>query len=143
MTYQSDLPPRPPAGLVTAGTGDGTVTLRWKKNLESDVLGYRVYYGVQPRKYDGVITFIGGKMIPSGEQTKGGLVEVRIDNSVIEENRKLDGKSVLHYPELKNTVLYYFSVSAYDNYKPGTPLNHESDPSAEVTARPYGGTEIE
>ena len=143
MTYQNDLPPRAPSGLEAAGVSDGKVRLRWKKNLEADVLGYRVYYGVQRGKYDGMITFMGGRRIPSEGQLKNGAIEVELDNTVITENRKLDGRSVLHYPVLKNTVLYYFSVSAYDTYKPGTEFNHESEPSPEVTARPFAGSEIE
>ncbi len=143
MTYQNDLPPRAPSSLEAAGIGDRRVRLRWKKNMESDVLGYRVYYGVQRGKYDGVITFMNGKRIPAEGQAKGGAIEVELDNTIIAENKKLDATSVLHYPVLKNTVLYFFSVSAYDNYKPGTPFNHESEPSREVSARPYAGSEIE
>jgi hypothetical protein len=143
MTYQNDLPPRAPSGFEVVSAGSEKVRLRWKKNLESDVLGYRVYYGVQPGKYDGMITFAGGKRIPSEGQLRNGAIEVELDNTIIGENRKLDGKSVLRYPVLKNTVLYYFTVSAYDNYKPGTEFNHESEPSAEVTARPFAGSEID
>jgi hypothetical protein len=86
---------------------------------------------------------MGGKRIPSEGQLKNGAIEVELDNSIITENRKLDGKSVLHYPVLRNTVLYYFSVSAYDTYKPGTEFNHESEHSAEVTVRPFAGSEID
>ncbi len=143
MNYRLDTPPRAPAGLEALSAGDGKVTLRWRKNLEDDVLGYRVYYGIRPRSYDGKITFIRGKRIPESARMKGGYIEVDIDNAVIEENRKLDGLRVLSYPVLKNTILYYFSVSAYDGYKPDTVHNHESEPSAGVTARPYAGSEID
>ncbi|HOW81904.1 MAG TPA: hypothetical protein PK573_05045, partial [Spirochaetota bacterium] len=62
---------------------------------------------------------------------------------VIEENMALEKRGILSFPQLKNTVLYYFSVTAYDAYKPDTPYNHESPLSGAVSARPYAGTEID
>jgi hypothetical protein len=67
---------------------------------------------------------------------------VTITNDVIEQNRALDRKEKLPFPFIENNVLYYFSVSAHDAYRPGTPYNHESELSAPVTARPQAGTEI-
>jgi len=64
------------------------------------------------------------------------------ENEVIEENRKRDKWRKLTFPFLQNTVLYYFSVSAYDSYKPDTRYNHESEFSKTVSARPFMGSEI-
>jgi hypothetical protein len=141
MDYRLDLPPDPPIFVEAAGAGDRTVVLKWKKNTENDIMGYKIYYGIVPGRYDGIITVVNGKRIvnPSdGDNT----VRVKITNEVIEENRERDAWGKLNYPVLKNTVLYYFAVSAYDSYKPDTSYNHESRLSEQVTARPYEGSEI-
>jgi hypothetical protein len=78
----------------------------------------------------------------TNDASDGNYVKVRIDNILVEENRNADKRGVLIYPSLENTVLYYFSVTAYDSYRPGTVYNHESGLSPSVSARPYGGSEI-
>ncbi len=142
MNYQLDPPPSPPSNLEVVKIGDETVRLKWRKNPEADVHGYKIYYGLHSKRYDGKIGFIGGKRI-TNENGKGNYIEIDITNGIIDENKNLDLRRVLSYPILKNTVLYYFAISAYDNYKPDTVYNHESNPSNEVTARPFAGSEIE
>jgi len=116
------------------------VTLTWKKNVDHDILGYKIYYGTNPGRIDGIISSINGARITN--TGPGTAVQVRIDNGVIEENRGLDRPGKLSFPFFQNTVLYYFSISAYDTYKPDTAYNHESALSKPVSARPFGGTEI-
>jgi len=140
LDYRLDLPPQPPRS-VEALPLDRGVTLRWKKNTDHDILGYRIYYGTSPGTYDGILSQVKGKRI-TNEITAGGQIEVTITDDLIDENKALDTSGRLSYPFLKNTVLYYFAVTAYDSYKPDTPHNHESDLSRPVTARPYGGSEI-
>lgn len=142
LNYHLDRPPRSPLMLETTGTGDGSVTLRWKKNVEPDIAGYNVYYGIQPGKYNGVIRLINGQRISNALNPRRNHVEVRLTNGIIEENRALDGTGVLEYPLLKNDILYYFAVSAYDSYRVGTVYNHESELSTAITARPVPGSEI-
>jgi hypothetical protein len=139
MNYELDIPPHAPPGLE-AVQSDTSLRLRWKKNVDADILGYRIYYGTAPGKYEGVISTVNGQRIAGAS---GGYVSVDLTNGVIEENSLLDRHRVLTYPLLKNNVLYFFSVSAYDSYKPGTPFNHESKRSGEVAARPYGGSDID
>ena len=141
MRYWVDVPPSVPFGLEVADTGDGYVTLKWVKNADSDLLGYRIYYGTLAGRVDGIISGVNGSVI-NNSITPGKYVTVKIDNSVINENKNADRRNVLLYPFLENTVLYYFSVTAYDTYKPGTPYNHESELSRHVTGRPYGGSQI-
>ncbi len=143
LRYQLDPAPRAPQGVEVVRAGDTSVRLKWRPNVESDLLGYRVYYGLVSGKYDGVISVSGGRRISNGMNGSSGAVQIDITNEIIEENKKLDTKGVLTYPMLKNTVLYFFAVSAYDNYKPDTQFNHESRPSKEVSARPYAGSQIE
>ncbi len=143
MKYENDLPPGPPSGVVITAAKDSRFTIRWKKNPESDVLGYKIYYGIRSKKYDGVISFIKGKRIPFAEHVKGNEIEIEINNDIINENKKIDKNSVLHYPLLKNAVLYFVAVSAYDSYKPDTAFNHESELSHETTVRPFAGSEID
>lgn len=141
MKFQRDLPPNPPLFFTVAATGDTKVILRWKKNVEPDIMGYRIYYGTHPKKYDGIIRQLNEKRITNA-MAKDNYIEVAVDNDIIEENALLDDKKVLTFPKLQNTVLYFFAVSAYDTYKAGTVYNHESDLSKQVTARPYAGSDI-
>ncbi len=142
LHYRLDIPPDPPLFVETVSAGSRKVTIRWKKNVEADMLGYRIYYGTEPGKYDGVISRINGRRITNG-LSEGNFIEVTITPGLIEENRSLDRRNLLAYPLLENTVLYFFAVSAYDSYKPDTPHNHESRLSKAVTARPFAGSEID
>ncbi|MBN2403819.1 MAG: hypothetical protein JXN64_15700 [Spirochaetes bacterium] len=142
LTYRLDPPPSAPQFLNVAGTGDMSVRLRWNKNVEHDILGYRIYYGVVPDKYDGIIGYINGKRITNDFNENRKYIEVEITNNIIEENKDKDTTGVLEYPLMENTVLYFFTVSAYDSYRPDTPYNHESLLSVEVKARPFAGSEI-
>lgn len=141
IKYRADTPPDVPVLVEVAEAGDRYVVLRWKKNVEHDMLGYRIYYGTRKGSYDGIISTIGGSRI-TNSTGNGNYITVRIDNSVIDENMKADKREALVYPSLENTVLYYFAVTAYDSYRPETPYNHESELSGYVSARPYGGSEI-
>ncbi|MFW6365921.1 MAG: hypothetical protein ACOC2H_05530, partial [Spirochaetota bacterium] len=114
--------------------------IRWKKNVDHDIAGYCIYYGLQSGQYDGRIRYVDGKRIVNTEQD---YVQVKIQNKTIEMNRKIDKSNVLTYPLLKNNVLYFFSVSAYDSYRTGTQHNHESDLSHEISARPFAGSQID
>ncbi len=142
LHYRHDLPPDPPLLVESTGTGNQRVTLQWKKNVEGDMLGYRIYYGVHPDRFDGIISRIRGRRI-TNKMADGNFIRVTITPDIIEENRLLDRRDLLTYPRLENTVLYFFAVSAYDSYKPDTPHNHESKLSKTVTARPFAGSEID
>lgn len=141
LDYRLDYPPNPPQFLEAVSTGDRSVVLRWKKNVDHDIMGYKIYYGITPGRVDGIISTLGGARITNGMKA-GSYIEAVLSNDVIEENRARDISGKLQFPFLQNTVLYYFYVSAYDSYKPDTPYNHESDLSKPVTARPFQGSEI-
>lgn len=141
IDYRLDKAPDTPLFLEAVKSGDRTVSLKWKKNVDHDLMGYRIYYGTVKGKYDGIISRIGGKEI-TNDLSKGNYIEITIDNTLVDENKKADSRGVLLYPSIENTVLYYFSVSAYDSYRPDTVYNHESELSEPVTARPFAGSEI-
>ncbi|HOP62239.1 MAG TPA: hypothetical protein PK358_08695 [Spirochaetota bacterium] len=141
IQYRPDPPPDVPMFVEAAESGDRYVLLKWKKNVEHDILGYRIYYGTRKGVYDGIISTVKGRRI-TNELAVGNYISVKIDNQLIEESMRGDGRGVLTFPALENTVLYYFAVTAYDSYKPDTPYNHESGLSEYVTARPFGGSEI-
>ncbi len=141
IKYRTDPSPDAPILVEAAEAGDGYVLLKWKKNVEHDILGYKVYYGTRKGTCDGIISYINGNRI-TNTRADGNFVSLRIDNTLIEENRVADKRGVLRYPTLENAVLYYFYITAYDSYRPDTPYNHESELSKYVTARPYGGSEI-
>ena len=142
LTYRLDPPPKSPQFVEVISAGDKSVVLRWNKNVEHDILGYKVYYGVEQNKYDGIIGYVNGKRITNEFNSNRKYIEVTISNDIIEENKIKDITGVLEYPLLNNTVLYFFSVTAYDSYKPDTTHNHESSFSKEVKARPFAGSEI-
>ena len=142
LRYKIDSPPNVPVLLKVIEAGDKFVRLKWKKNVELDIFGYKIYYGVRSRRYDGMIQYINGKRISNTFNNGKNYIEVDITNNVINENRKRHRSEILTYPVLKNSVLYFFSISAYDSYKPDTIYNHESKLSNEVSARPFAGSEI-
>jgi hypothetical protein len=141
MSYQLDVAPKIPDFVEITKASNEEILIRWKKNVDPDIKGYRIYYGTKPGIHDGIITHTGGRLI-SNELSNSNYIEIKITNDLIDENRKLDRKGLFTYPLLKNTILYFFAVSAYDSYKPGTPHNHESALSKQVSARPYAGSEI-
>ncbi len=141
VKYRVDSPPAVPLSFEAGETGDKYIVLKWKKNVEADFSGYKIYYGTKKGSYDGIITMVNGKKI-TNQMAKDNYITVKIDNAVIEENKISDSRNVLIYPSIENTVLYYFSVTAYDNYKENTVYNHESELSNPVQARPFAGSDI-
>jgi len=142
LHYALDSAPQPPVFVAVDSVGDNMITLKWKKNVEYDILGYTIYYGVKSKHYDGIIKTLNGKRISNELSDTSGYIKITITNDVIEENRVNDTKGFLTYPVLKNNVLYFFAVTAYDSYKPDTIFNHESKHSKEVSARPDPGSDI-
>jgi hypothetical protein len=51
LWYWSSRGPEDAASTADAG-GTGVVKLAWDKSLSARVVGYRVLYGTQPRRYD-------------------------------------------------------------------------------------------
>jgi hypothetical protein len=107
IVYAAKGPPRPP-GMVTAIARDGAVDLSWRPSPDRDVDGYLVYYGTNRAEYFGDDAILGTSPINVGKRTS-----IRIDG-------------------LKNGVLYYFAVSAYDQLNAA----RGGEFSREVTARP-------
>jgi hypothetical protein len=107
VLYAADEPPHPPT-VVTAIARNGAVDLSWRPSPDRDVEGYFVYYGTSQAEYFGNDAVLGSSPINVGKRT----------------SLRLDG--------LKNSVLYYFVVSAYDRLN----ATHGGEFSREVTARP-------
>jgi hypothetical protein len=142
MNYELDTAPEEPIFVKAVSAGDGKIILSWKKNVDFDLYGYKIYYGVKPGKFDGVLRRVNGVPI-TNSLSKTNIMNLQIDNNLIEENRNIDSGMVLEYPVMKNNVLYYFAVTAYDSYKVDTQFNHESKHSEMVSARPFAGSEIQ
>jgi hypothetical protein len=111
LTYAPDEPPRPPA-LVTAVARDGAVDLSWRSSPDRDVEGYLVYYGTSRGEYFGEGAVPGSSPINAGKRAS------------------------IHIDGLRNGVLYYFAVAAYDR----TDASHAGGFSREVSARPLGSS---
>ena len=62
-------PVAPPVGLVVTESGDGTLTLAWPASPESDVTGYRVWYGPEGLPYTGTGANAGASPIDVGNVT--------------------------------------------------------------------------
>jgi hypothetical protein len=107
LSYNKNLPPQPP-GFVTTVAEDGNVILRWKPVNDSDIAGYKIYYGNSPGNYFGTGSDSGNSPIDGGNL-----------NSF-----SING--------LQNGKLYYFAVTSYDNAE----IPQESIFSTETSARP-------
>ena len=140
IEYEIDGPPARPLFAEIVDYGDKYIIIRWKKNVDRDIAGYNIYYGVKKGEYDGIIRYAGGKRISNFSNSA--YVTVKIDNNLVEENRGRYVRGMIDYPEIKNNVLYYFSITAYDSYKVDTEYNHESEKSSEISARPAAPSEI-
>jgi hypothetical protein len=112
IIYESNEAPYPPS-LVTAKALDGAVELNWRASPDSDTTGYMVYYGTSSGVYYGEGAVQGGSPVDAGKRT----------------SLRLEG--------LKNGVLYFFAVAAYD----GSGGLHAGKFSKEVTARPLRTSE--
>ena len=112
LVYRPDEAPLPPTRL-RAVAGDGTVRLDWRPGPDGDIQGYLVYYGTVKGEYFGEDAMQGPSPIDAGART--GL--------------RIEG--------LKNGVLYYFAVAAYDRKGAGNAgPYHAGEFSREVPARP-------
>jgi hypothetical protein len=123
IVYRPDEAPLPPPAL-TAVAGDGGVRLSWKSSPDLDTAGYLVYYGEARGEYFGEGAVPGASPVNAGKR-----------NSLFIEG-------------LKNGVLYYFAVAAYDRVNPeglagtvpgGSAAFHAGEFSREVSARPLAG----
>jgi hypothetical protein len=112
IVYESNEAPYPPS-LVTAKALDGAVELNWRPSPDSDTTGYMVYYGTSSGVYYGEGAVQGESPVDAG------------------------GRTSLRLEGLKNGVLYFFAVAAYD----GSGGLHAGKFSKEVTARPLRTSE--
>lgn len=141
INYEIDPAPSIPMLVSVQQVSNRKIILSWKKNVDHDIYGYNIYYGVKSKNYEGIIKYYKGNLI-TNKINNDNYISVVIDNRIIEENRRNDKSGMLDFPVIKNNVLYFFSVSAYDSYRPGTIFNHESSHSKEVSARPVAGSDI-
>jgi len=100
VEFREDKAPEIPIFLQKVKVSDKTIFLRWKKNVDSDLRGYKIYYGTEKGRYDGVISFVNDKRLDN-DFVKENFVEVKIDNKIIEENRMREVQALLTYPLIK------------------------------------------
>jgi hypothetical protein len=81
-------------GLIIYGRQTGTATLSWTVNLESDLAGYKIYYGTSKRT---------GDCPPAGYTSK---LDVGRTATPDKPNYKIEN--------LSEGKTYYFSVTSYD-----------------------------
>lgn len=107
ISYNKNLPPQPP-GFVTAAAVDKGAVISWKAVNDSDIAGYRIYYGNSPGIYFSTGPDGGNSPIDTGNV-----------NSFV-----ING--------LENGKLYYFAVTSYDDAE----IPQESIFSLETSVRP-------
>ncbi len=105
VTLELDPPPSPPI-LLEARPLDGAVRLVWIKNKESDLQGYRIYYGDDSGLYFGEGADAGKSPFSVG----------RMESFLVEG--------------LDNEEVYFFSITAFDE------ADQESGFSNELIVRP-------
>jgi hypothetical protein len=111
LDLEADPPPGAPL-LLEPEPLDGGVLLRWVRNKETDIAGYRVYYGGESRVYFG----------KEADQGDSPFFVPAPEGSV----KRLS----LEVTRLQNERAYFFSVTAVDVEE------QESDFSTERVARP-------
>lgn len=107
LEYLPKGSPRPPLRLIAAAH-DGSVDISWNEILGEDAAGYVVFYGIEKGEYFGTESGRGSSPVDAGKNTS------------------------IHLDSLKNGVLYYFAVAAYDDAGPAS----HGELSREVSARP-------
>ena len=85
-SINSLIPPSAPADLAITDSSSGTLTIKWRKNTESDFLRYRIYRGLSPNPTSKV------------DSTTGGA-----------------GDTSRTFTGLTNGVQFYFRVTAVDS----------------------------
>ena len=110
LVFARKAAPEPPPRIVAAARDCG-VELSWRPSRDESAAGYIVYYGTASGDYFGEGSSSGPSPVDVGKR-----LSISIDNLV-------------------NGILYYFSVSAYDDL--GQPGNY----SREISARPLRITE--
>ena len=110
VVFAGKAAPEPPSRLWAVAR-EGGVELSWRPSRDNSVAGYIVYYGTASGDYFGEGSSVGPSPIDVGKR-----FSVSIDN-------------------LANGILYYFSVSSYDD------LGRPGDYSREISARPLRMTE--
>jgi len=105
VVLELDFPPAAPILLKARPLNQG-ISLSWVKNKESDILGYKVYYGTSSRYYFGRGSDKGNSPIFAGN----------VNSFIIED--------------LKNEEVYFISITVVDN------ADLESGFSNEVIIRP-------
>jgi len=109
LVYEKNLPPSTPIGLKVLSE-NGTIKLKWFKNSEKDLKGYKIYYGVKSGNY------FCEDSINAASPIDAGLVnEYNLTN-------------------LKKNILYYISLTAYDDNEG----KNESPFSKEIICRVLG-----
>ncbi|HNZ26764.1 MAG TPA: hypothetical protein PLG34_01545 [Spirochaetota bacterium] len=112
ISYKENIPPSKPLGVMVLPK-DGMARIKWLKNSENDVKGYKIYYGTKSFNYFG-----------KGSELGDSPIVVSKDADFDKEGIEIKG--------LKNNIIYYFSVTAFDDDE----KRNESDFSEEVACRP-------
>ncbi len=157
ILVEKNLPPSAPRGLQVIDTTNSSLTIRFMRNAEMDVLQggrYHLYYGLAPGEPLGVIRYKAidlatGVLTPftdanARHTTKDpryvNYLEITLDNSLITTNYAHAMKSprlLYEYPLLQPNMPYYFWLTAVDSSYMETPdrADHESVFSQPVFSR--------
>lgn len=115
MIYYKNLPPSRPLGLK-AITQNNNVILKWLRNSEKDIKGYKIYYGTKSNYYFGKDALNGESPI------------------IINANENFDKNGII-IKGLKSNVMYYFAVTAFNDEE----KTNESEFSDEIVIRVMEG----
>lgn len=157
LTEVENPPPASPQNLQVVATTEDSVTLRFLRNSEVDVISggrYHVYYGIEPYKPLGIlrykkvssdlktlIPFSNSDMEKTQDLRFQNYIQVKVSNETIKENivyTRNHPQWIFDYPLLQKNIPLYFWVTALDNAYTEEPQHsdHESLPSNAVLVRP-------
>jgi len=111
-------PSERPKGLILTPI-DTAIDVKWSRNTEYDIIGYRVYYGLSSGKYDKFVTVYGATSYRIGSLTNG--VGIFVAVSALDESGNESAKSDEVY-----AVPALFPLSEL-RYQSGWPLRMDHD----------------
>lgn len=120
--------PAAPAGLQVRDPGlCGRLKLKWTKNTEGDLAGYKIYYGAASGNYTGVINV--PLTVMSGSTYSCANVGSSVECTIFPNSPALDNTP----SNAATATTYYFAVKAYDNSSNNSPFSAEASGNPAVS----------
>ena len=133
ISPDTTAPISPPTGL-SATQGTGSITLEWSANPESDVAGYKVYWGTQPAPFFENVVDVGDSTSYTITGDAYYIGVTAYDTDYAEAND--DPDTIVNENQTNGYESWYANVVS-DNQRPQTPTNQSpADGATDVALSP-------